>query len=173
MPPGAKLRPAADPRRDGGDAGQGCREHGEDRLGAPTQLTPRARRNLDEDAELEVEEEEAGEDGDATSAPDTGPDPAEVGRRMEGLKGLYGKFQKTHAKYGATDKKTIKVREEMAAEFLRLKLPLALMDAFVRKLREAAGSRFAAGVVLYDGTAVTPFGDDLFAVPLRSLWEDS
>jgi hypothetical protein len=43
----------------------------------------------------------------------------------------------------------------------------------LRKLREAAGRRFAAGVVLYDGTAATPFGDNLFAVPLRSLWEDS
>lgn len=43
----------------------------------------------------------------------------------------------------------------------------------LRKLREAAGRRFAAGVVLYDGTAAIPFGDNLFAVPLRSLWEDS
>ena len=43
----------------------------------------------------------------------------------------------------------------------------------LRKQREAAGRRFAAGVVLYDGTAAIPFGDNLFAVPLRSLWEDS
>ncbi len=42
---------------------------------------------------------------------------------------LYGKFQKTHAKYGSADKKTLKLREEMAAEFLRLKLPLVQMDA--------------------------------------------
>ena len=43
----------------------------------------------------------------------------------------------------------------------------------LRKLREAAGRRFTAGVVLYDGTAATRFGDNLFALPLRSLWEDS
>jgi len=43
----------------------------------------------------------------------------------------------------------------------------------LRKLRDAAGRQFAAGVVLYDGTAATRFGDNLFAVPLRSLWEDS
>lgn len=43
----------------------------------------------------------------------------------------------------------------------------------LRKLREAAGRRFAAGVVLYDGTAAIRVADDLFAVPLRSLWEDS
>jgi hypothetical protein len=42
----------------------------------------------------------------------------------------------------------------------------------LRKLRDAAGQRFAAGVVLYDGTATTPFGDDLFAVPVRRLWEE-
>ena len=43
----------------------------------------------------------------------------------------------------------------------------------LRKLRDAAGKQFAAGVVLYDGAAATRFGDNLFAVPLRSLWEDS
>jgi predicted AAA+ superfamily ATPase len=42
----------------------------------------------------------------------------------------------------------------------------------LRKLRDAAGPRFAAGVVLYDGPATTPFGDDLFAVPVRRLWEE-
>ena len=41
----------------------------------------------------------------------------------------------------------------------------------LRKLREAAGSRFAAGVVLYDGEASLSFGEDLHAVPIRSLWE--
>lgn len=39
----------------------------------------------------------------------------------------------------------------------------------LRKLRAAAGSRFTAGVVLYDGTATIKFDDGLFAVPLRSL----
>lgn len=41
----------------------------------------------------------------------------------------------------------------------------------LRKLREAAGTRFACGVVLYDGRATIRFGDSLFAVPLRHLWE--
>jgi len=94
---------------------------------------------VEEDAEAEDSEEVEGEDEEETVV-DTGPDPAEVGRRMDNLKGMYTKFQKAHAKYGAADKKTVKVREEMAAEFLRLKLPLALMDAFVRKLREVVNS---------------------------------
>jgi uncharacterized protein len=41
----------------------------------------------------------------------------------------------------------------------------------LRKLKETAGKRFAAGVVLYDGEATAPFGDRLFAVPIRRLWE--
>ena len=41
----------------------------------------------------------------------------------------------------------------------------------MRKLQEAAGKRFKAGVVLYDGEATAPFGDGLYAVPIRRLWE--
>jgi len=41
----------------------------------------------------------------------------------------------------------------------------------LRKLKEAAGRRFASGVVLYDGEAGIDFGNGLYAVPLRALWE--
>lgn len=41
----------------------------------------------------------------------------------------------------------------------------------LRKLRDGIGDRFAGGVVLYDGEATASFGDGLFAVPIRSLWE--
>jgi len=41
----------------------------------------------------------------------------------------------------------------------------------LRKLQDAAGKRFVAGTVLYDGGATIVFGDGLFAVPLRKLWE--
>jgi len=41
----------------------------------------------------------------------------------------------------------------------------------LRKLREAAGDRFAAGIVVYDGEVTASFGDGLFAVPVRALWE--
>jgi predicted AAA+ superfamily ATPase len=41
----------------------------------------------------------------------------------------------------------------------------------LRKLRDVAGSRFTAGVVLYDGGAAVNYGRNLFAVPLRLLWE--
>jgi predicted AAA+ superfamily ATPase len=43
----------------------------------------------------------------------------------------------------------------------------------LRKLASAAGNRFAAGVVLYDGEISVSFGDSLYAVPIRRLWEAS
>jgi RNA polymerase primary sigma factor len=90
--------------------------------------------------ESEVEDDSADGDDEETTATDTGPDPAEVARRMETLKSLYLKFQKAHAKTGPADRKVIKQREEMAAEFLRLKLPAIQIDSFVRKLREVVTS---------------------------------
>ncbi len=41
----------------------------------------------------------------------------------------------------------------------------------LRKLKEAAGKRFVSGVVLYDGETSASFGEGLYAVPLRALWE--
>lgn len=41
----------------------------------------------------------------------------------------------------------------------------------LRKLQAAARTRFAGGVVLYDGEATVRFGDGLYAVPVRALWE--
>ncbi|MCU7923285.1 MAG: ATP-binding protein [Candidatus Thiodiazotropha sp. (ex Dulcina madagascariensis)] len=43
----------------------------------------------------------------------------------------------------------------------------------LRKLRQAAGKRFSGGVVLYDGETMVSFGDGLYAVPIRCLWEKS
>ena len=43
----------------------------------------------------------------------------------------------------------------------------------LRKLKQAAGRGFDSGVVLYDGETTASFGDGLFAVPIRALWETS
>ena len=40
----------------------------------------------------------------------------------------------------------------------------------LRKLQDASGERFAAGVVLYDGENSVRFADHLFAVPIQALW---
>jgi predicted AAA+ superfamily ATPase len=41
----------------------------------------------------------------------------------------------------------------------------------LRKLRDAARKQFVSGVVLYDGEMSASFGDGLYAVPIRALWE--
>jgi predicted AAA+ superfamily ATPase len=41
----------------------------------------------------------------------------------------------------------------------------------IRKLKDAVGNRFACGAVLYDGEASVRFGEGLYAVPIRALWE--
>jgi len=41
----------------------------------------------------------------------------------------------------------------------------------LHKLKQATGRRFSAGVVLYDGETSAGFGDGLYAVPIRTLWE--
>ena len=38
------------------------------------------------------------------------------------------------------------------------------------KLRDAVQKKFTAGVVLYDGEAVVGFGNNMYAVPICSLW---
>lgn len=41
----------------------------------------------------------------------------------------------------------------------------------LRKLQAAAGKRFCSGVVLYDGETSAGFGNGMYAVPVRALWE--
>jgi hypothetical protein len=40
----------------------------------------------------------------------------------------------------------------------------------LRKLANACGDDFKAGIVLYDGELTLPFGDGLFAAPISCLW---
>ena len=85
----------------------------------------------------EDEDDDAGDD--AEEAGPTGPDPLEVARRMEALGALYAKFQKAYAKNGASAKPVLKLRGEMAEQFMTIKLPLPLTETLVRKLRDILG----------------------------------
>jgi RNA polymerase primary sigma factor len=90
-------------------------------------------------AEVEEADEEEEAADEAEEAGPTGPDPLEVARRMEALAGCYAKFQKSYAKNGAAAKPVQKLREEMAEQFMTLKLPLPLTDTLVRKVRDVLG----------------------------------
>ena len=65
-------------------------------------------------------------------------------------------------------------RGSVAAAGVEVKAAASVTDADfrgLRKLRDVAGRQFAVGVVLYDGASAVRFGNNLFAVPMRVLWE--
>ncbi len=77
------------------------------------------------------------DEADAEAAPaETGPDPAEVARRMELLAELTAKFRKAVDKYGLEDPKAQKIRVAIADEVLRLRFPLVQTDSLLGRLRE-------------------------------------
>jgi RNA polymerase primary sigma factor len=90
----------------------------------------------DSDAADESEEGEAEEAGPGES----GPDPAEVRRRMDLMRDMLEKFMATHRKYGGDDKRTQKARRLMGEEFLKLRLPAIMIDGMVKKLREVVNT---------------------------------
>ena len=93
----------------------------------------------EEDVESEGDEDDDAEDEDdkEEAKVNTGPDPDEVARRMELLRSHYENYKAAHAKHGGDDqRRTIKHRDLMAEEFLKLKLPAVIIDEQVRKLRE-------------------------------------
>ena len=91
----------------------------------------------DDDTDTEADEEEDEDSGEADEPAPTGPDPAEVAARMEAMGAAFARFEKACAKGGPDAKAALKAREEIAAIFVSLKLPLPLTDALVKKLREA------------------------------------
>ncbi|MFC4726578.1 RNA polymerase sigma factor RpoD [Coralloluteibacterium thermophilus] len=93
-----------------------------------------------EDADAEdADEDDDATGGDEEEAGPSGPDPAEVAARMEVIRNLHAKYVKAYAKGGPNDKKAVALREEMASEVMRLKLPLGLLDNLVKRMREVIG----------------------------------
>ncbi|MFC0676615.1 RNA polymerase sigma factor RpoD [Lysobacter korlensis] len=90
----------------------------------------------DVDVEATDDDEEEDDTADTADEAPTGPDPVEVATRMEAMAADYAKFVKAYAKHGAGHKAVSKLREDMAAVFVTLKLPLPLTDVLVRSLRE-------------------------------------
>ncbi len=101
----------------------------------PAPAAPAAE-DTSEEAEADGDDDADGDDVEEEAGP-TGPDPLEVARRMELLASDMAKFKKAHAK-GDTKAMT-KLREELSATFVTLKLPLPLTDVLVRLLRDTMG----------------------------------
>ena len=68
---------------------------------------------------------------------DTGPDPLEVAARAKVIKRIYKRSLAALDKYGAKEKKTIKVQAELADQLMELKLAPKLFDKLVRSLRDS------------------------------------
>ena len=66
---------------------------------------------------------------------DTGPDPDEVASRCKTIRRLYKRSLNYLEKYGSPDKKTIRVRTDLADQLMELKLAPKMFDLLVRNLR--------------------------------------
>ncbi|AVP98860.1 RNA polymerase sigma factor RpoD [Ahniella affigens] len=75
-------------------------------------------------------------DGEEAGPGESGPDPAEVKRRMELFADTYEKFKAGHSKVGGEDKKVQKLKQQIQEEFLKLKLPSIMIDGMVKRVRE-------------------------------------
>ena len=82
-------------------------------------------------------DQEANKDDEEEEVVDTGPDPEEVRARTKVIKRLFNRSLTSLDKYGAKDKKTIKIQDELADQIMELKLSPKLFDALVRNLRES------------------------------------
>ena len=114
----------------------------------PVELLEEVLESEDEDGiiveakEIEVKEGADGEDGEGEEdAPgNMGPDPEEVKRRMNELRAQYQAFQEIVAVSGSGTEASDAIRQQMSADFMRLKLPVIMIDSFTVKLREVVGS---------------------------------
>jgi RNA polymerase primary sigma factor len=77
------------------------------------------------------------DDDDDDEPVDTGPDPEEVAARMKVVKRLLKRSLTNLEKYGAKDKKTVKVQADLADQLMELKLSPKLTDMLVRNLRDS------------------------------------
>ncbi len=75
------------------------------------------------------------DDDDDDEVVDTGPDPEEVAARSKKIKRIFKRSLTAIDKYGAKDKKTMKVQAELADQLMELKLAPKLTDVLVRNLR--------------------------------------
>jgi len=76
------------------------------------------------------------DDEEEVAEVDTGPDPAEVKRRMRKIARLHKQVKSLLAKEGAGNAKTRKARAQLTAEFMQLKLSPKLFELLCNNLRQ-------------------------------------
>jgi RNA polymerase primary sigma factor len=81
------------------------------------------------------DDDEDEDDDDSSAEPDTGPDPAEVARRMKKIGRLHKQIKTLLAKEGPQHAKTRKTRSQLTAEFMQLKLSPKMFEELCNNLR--------------------------------------
>ena len=81
--------------------------------------------------------EQNDDDDDEEEVVDTGPDPEEVAARAKTIRRLLNRVLTALEKHGSRDKRTKKLRDELAAQLMELKLAPKLTDLLVRSLRDS------------------------------------
>jgi len=92
--------------------------------------------NAPDEIKAPVQKTDADDDDD-DEVVDTGPDPEEVAARVKIIKRLFNRSLKNLDKYGARDKKTVKVQGDLADQLMELKLSPKLTEMLVRNLRDS------------------------------------
>ena len=82
-------------------------------------------------------EQNADDDDDEEEAVDTGPDPEEVAARIKVIRRLFNRTLTAIDKYTTADKRTAKVRTDLANQLMELKLAPKLTDLLVKNLRDS------------------------------------
>jgi RNA polymerase primary sigma factor len=90
-------------------------------------------------ASAEDAEDEDDEDDESAAEPDTGPDPAEVARRMKRIARLHKQVKTLLIKDGPHNAKTRKARGQLTAEFMQLKLSPKMFEELGNNLRNTVG----------------------------------
>ena len=89
----------------------------------------------DEDEDDRDEDEDEDEDEEEEDQGPGGPDPEAVDERFEELAALYKKFIELTQKHGPGYKQAMKIQDQMAHIFLRIKYPAKMVDHLVDRLR--------------------------------------
>ena len=85
--------------------------------------------------EIKSPVQKSDDDDDDDEVVDTGPDPEEVAARLKAIKRLFKRSLTAIDKWGAKDKKTIKIQGELADQMMEIKFSPKLTDVLVRNLR--------------------------------------
>ena len=88
------------------------------------------------DPNAEIADPNAKTDDDADEAPDTGPDPAEVAKRMKKVRRLHKRYVDLLVKNGIKHASAQKTLKNLIAEFMEIKLAPKLFEVMVSELRD-------------------------------------